>query len=132
MAEGMMGYVYLITNVRTGKKYLGKKFFTFSRSRKPLKGKKRTRRDRVESDWKEYWGSSNALLEDVEKHGPEAFTREIIRLCRNKAECAYWEAYYILSNHALLRPDEYYNRFVSVKVNGVGLTPNNFTVPGTI
>lgn len=131
MADGHFGFVYRITNLRDGRQYVGKKFFTFARTRKPLKGRKRNRRDRVESDWKDYWGSSKELVADVEKLGPKNFKREIIRLCRNKAECSYWESYEIFASHALLQPDSYYNKWVAVKINGVGLTANNFEVPGT-
>jgi len=53
--EGYAAFVYLITNKKTNKKYIGKKLFYFSRS-KTVKGKKK--RTKVESDWKDYWSSS--------------------------------------------------------------------------
>ena len=67
------GFVYEITNTQNGKKYIGKKLARFRRSRKPLKGRINKRRYTVPSDWKDYWGSSNALLEDISKIGKENF-----------------------------------------------------------
>ena len=121
----MQGFVYRITNLRDGRIYFGKKFFKFARTRGPLKGRKRKRRDKVESDWKDYWGSNKALVADVELHGPDSFRREILFLCRNKAECAYREAKIIFESDALRNPDRFYNRWISVKINGVGLVGNS-------
>ena len=55
--EGVIGFVYLITNLTTGQKYIGKKLAQFKRTKPPLKGKKLKRRSVVESDWRDYWGS---------------------------------------------------------------------------
>jgi len=38
--EGYIGFVYLITNLTTGQKYIGKKLAQFKRTKPPLKGKK--------------------------------------------------------------------------------------------
>ena len=69
------GFVYLITNLSNGRKYVGRKVFWFHR--KPP-GKKR--RVKKESDWKKYYGSSDELKEDVKTLGKENFRREIISL----------------------------------------------------
>ena len=76
--EGYVGFVYQITNNKTGKKYIGKKLVEFKKSRPPLKGRKNRRRYKVESDWREYYGSSDALTEDVKQLGQENFLREIL------------------------------------------------------
>lgn len=115
LIEGYVGYVYLITNKINGKKYLGKKLFTAARTRKPLKGQKRKRRSRVPSDWMSYYGSNKELCEDVKKHGPEHFDREILRLCSSKSECNYYEAKEQFSEDVILN-DQYYNQWISVKV----------------
>lgn len=86
---GYYGFVYEITNNLNGKRYIGRKYFTMSKTRQ-VKGKKK--RSRVENDWRDYWGSSKYLLEDIEKIGQENFTRKIIRLCKTRGECNYWEA----------------------------------------
>ena len=111
--ESIFGFVYLITNNLNGKKYVGKKFLTFA-GHKMVKGKKK--KLRKESDWKTYYGSSPALLRDVEEFGKDNFTREILYLCRSRGECAYVESREIFATNALLRED-YYNEYVSCRIN---------------
>jgi len=110
--ENYFGYVYCITDVQTGKKYIGKKFFTRSKT-KQVKGKKK--KIRVSSDWMKYWGSNEELKKDVLEKGEERFVREILHLCRTRSECSYYETYEIFSRHALLS-DNYYNEWVSTKI----------------
>ena len=69
------GYVYLITNKTTGKKYIGRKYFV--QKRKPKGGKRRVT---SESNWKKYYGSSPELQSDVCAYGKENFSREILSL----------------------------------------------------
>ena len=113
--EGYIGFVYLITNLQTGQKYIGKKLFTFAGSKK-VKGKKK--KIRKSSDWKTYWGSSKDLLKEIEQFGQHNFTREIVRLCKNRAECSYYEAKLIFETDAILS-DKYYNDWCSVKISSV-------------
>ncbi|NBP54942.1 hypothetical protein EBU71_00085 [bacterium] len=91
-AKGWFGFIYEITCIPTGKKYIGRKYFTSAKTKQPLKGRVNKRRSRVENDWKDYWGSSNVLLADIEKYGKNLFKREIIRLCKTRGEVNYWEA----------------------------------------
>jgi hypothetical protein len=86
-----LGFVYQITHIDTGCYYIGKKQFLKRIRRKPLKGRKRARICHVESDWKKYWGSSNALLAAVEKHGEDAFIRRVLSVHDNKRDLAYAE-----------------------------------------
>ena len=109
------GFVYLITNRFTDRKYVGKKFFWSKKTLPPLKGRKNKRRSVVESDWKSYYGSNKHLKEDVEKHGHEAFYREIIHLCKTKGECAYMEAKEQFERDVLLKED-YYNGIIACKI----------------
>ena len=110
-AIGYIGFVYLIEGPT--KKYVGKKIFNF---RKRLKRKgKRDKLKSVESDWKEYWGSSEELKIDIEKLGVDLFHREIIRLCKTKTEMAYWEAKEQFSRGVMER-DDFYNRWISCKI----------------
>ena len=106
------GFVYLIENKITNKKYVGKKFFTKAKT-KQVKGKKK--KTRVSSDWESYYGSNKILAEEVEKNGTLEYERTILHLCRTRAECSYLESYEIFSRHALIRED-YYNDWVSAKV----------------
>lgn len=117
LPEECVGFVYLITNTTTGRMYVGKKLARFKRSRPPLKGKKNKRRHTVESDWQDYYGSSDLLTEDVDKLGKEKFTREILHLCKSKGECNYIEAKEQFAR-GVLESDDYYNGHIRVRVHG--------------
>ena len=115
--EGVIGFVYLITNLTTGQKYIGKKLAQFKRTKPPLKGKKLKRRSTVESDWREYYGSSVRLNADLQAQGPEKFTREILYYCKSKAEMSYLEAREQFERR-VLESDDYYNGIINVRVGG--------------
>ena len=110
-----VGFVYLITNLTNDKKYIGKKLAQFKVTKKPLKGKKNKRRSTKESDWKDYWGSSDKLNEDVQTLGPQNFTREILHYCTSKGELSYLEAKEQFDRE-VLKTDEYYNGIINVRV----------------
>jgi len=112
-----IGFVYLITNVKTDQKYIGKKLAQFKKTRPPLKGKRLKRRSTVESDWRDYWGSSERLQADVNTLGPDNFTREILYLCKSKAEMSYLEAREQFERR-VLESDDYYNGIINVRVGG--------------
>ena len=115
--EEYEGFVYLITNTTTGRKYIGKKLAKFKTTKPPLKGKKNKRRGHKESDWQEYWGSSDALIADVNQLGPEKFTREILYFCRSRAEMSYIEAREQFDRR-VLETDDYYNGIINCRVGG--------------
>ena len=106
------GFVYLIENLVTGKKYIGRKYLTKA-GYKTVKGKRK--KIRVESDWDDYYGSSSSLKEDIEIFGKDNFRRTILRLCKSRGECNYFETKYIFDNDAILDP-RYYNSWVSCKI----------------
>ena len=108
-----IGYVYLITNIQTGKRYVGKKLFTKAGYRQ-IKGKKK--KVRKASDWLEYWGSNTELQADVKREGEDKFTREILHLCNTRSACNYMETWEIFNRHALLS-DQYYNSWVTCKIH---------------
>ena len=117
------GFVYIITNVQTGRQYIGKKLSKFSKTtyltEKLKNGKKRRKkiRGKIESDWQTYFGSSPDLTRDVEQLGTENFTREILYFCRSKSECSYVEAREQFARR-VLESDEYYNGHIQVRVHG--------------
>jgi hypothetical protein len=113
-----VGFVYLITNLSNGRKYIGKKLFKFTKT-KQVKGKKK--RFKVDSDWKTYYGSSEELTEDVKKCGESFFKREILRLCSSKGECTYYEARYQFINDVLVS-DGWYNSHIMCRVHKKHLT----------
>ena len=110
--EQYYGFVYLIENNINGKKYIVRKYLTKA-GYKTVKGKRK--QVHKESDWENYYGSSPSLKEDVEKYGKDNFTRTILRLCKTRGECNYFETKYIFDNDALLK-EEYYNSWVSCKI----------------
>ena len=111
------GFVYLITNLTNDRKYVGKKLAKFKKVRPPLKGKKNKRRSKVESDWRDYWGSSDNLLADVAELGPDKFKREILYLCPSRGIMSYLEAKEQFDRR-VLETDEYYNGIINVRVGG--------------
>lgn len=121
--EGAVGFVYCITNLLSGRKYIGKKLFSFSKTTyKTVKLKNGTKkkkkiRSKVDSDWVTYYGSSVELNADIEKLGQENFTREILHFCKSKSECSYYEAKeQFLRN--VLESNDYYNNQIMVRVHG--------------
>lgn len=106
------GYVYCITNLQNGKKYIGKKFFTKS-GQKQKNGKRR--RVRKKSDWLTYWGSNKRLQEDFRNIGEDNFKREILHLCKTRSECSYLELKEQMDNR-VLESDKWYNDWIMVRV----------------
>ena len=123
LPEDCVGFVYLITNNLTGRKYIGKKLAKFSKTtykmvklkngnkkRKKIKGK-------TDSDWQTYYGSSPELTKDVLELGVENFSREVLFYCKSKSECSYIEAREQFARR-VLESNDYYNGHIQVRVHG--------------
>jgi len=123
LPEDCVGFVYIITNLTTGRKYIGKKLAKFRRTtyrvHKLKNGtkKKKKVRSKVDSDWQTYYGSSPELSKDVELLGTENFKREIIFYCQSKAECSYIEAREQFARK-VLESNDWYNGHIQVRVHG--------------
>jgi hypothetical protein len=123
LPEDCVGFVYMITNNTNGRKYIGKKLAKFSKTTyKTVKlkngnKKKKKIRSKVDSDWLTYYGSNDALNEDVKNLGSDNFTREILFYCKSKAECSYIEAREQFT-HRVLESADYYNGHIQVRVHG--------------
>jgi len=115
-----IGFVYLITNTTNDRKYIGKKLTQFKRSKKPLKGRTNKRRYTVESDWKDYYGSSDELSADVIVLGKDKFKREIMFWCSSKSELSYIEAREQFT-HKVLESKQWYNGHIRVRVHQKGI-----------
>lgn len=99
-----IGFIYKITCNITGKFYIGRKNFFTNITKAPLKGFKRKRKIKKESDWITYTSSSNELNDMILKNGKDNFTFEIMHLCTSKSEMSYYEVYYIMLSGSMINP----------------------------
>jgi len=122
LPEDCIGFVYLITNLTNGRKYIGKKLAKFSKTTyKTVKLKNGTKkkkkiRSKIDSDWQTYWSSSDELKKDIELLGQNNFTREILFYCKSKSECTYVEAR-TQFERKVLESDDYYNGQISCRIH---------------
>ena len=123
LPEDCVGFVYLITNLVTGRKYIGKKLAKFSKTTykvvKLKNGNKKRKKikSKIDSDWLTYYGSNDELNKDIQTLGQENFKREILYYCTSKAQCSYIEAREQF-RHQVLESDDYYNGHIQVRVHG--------------
>ena len=118
MKEDTFGFIYKIVNTVNKKSYIGKKQCIFALKRKPLKGKKRCRRDVKESNWKSYTGSCKKLNEDIKNLGKDKFLFFIIKACCSKSQLMYEEAKMLFDLNVLFT-DEYYNDNIHCRLHRV-------------
>jgi len=121
--EGVIGFVYLITNLKTERKYIGKKRLIRSFKTRATK-KKKAKRVKEISNWMDYYGSSAELLRDIEFLGKENFRRDILYLCASFAEMSYLEIKEQIDNEVLFRED-FYNKFIGCRINANHLKLHN-------
>ena len=93
----LFGFVYRITNLQSGKQYIGRKYFW--QKRKPKGGKRRVT---SESDWKRYYGSSDDLKRDIREIGKDSFRREIISLHETLGKVNYEETKQLFLHNVLM------------------------------
>lgn len=116
-----IGFVYEITNLINGRKYIGKKKFFFSKIKtttlKLKNGTKKKKRSKVlvPSDWEIYTGSNDELNKDIENAGIQNFRRNILHLCKSNGAMTYLEAKEQFMVDAIIK-DEYYNSWMQIKV----------------
>ncbi len=106
--EDHFGFIYLITNNSSNRKYIGKKQFTTVRRYTPA-NKKRARITRKDTNWKTYTGSNEVLNEDIELYGKHCYSFEMLSVWNYKSSLWYAEIKEIVDRDAMARPEEYYN-----------------------
>lgn len=119
-----IGFVYKITNIKTGRFYIGKKSLYSTVKKKLTKkeileiekpGRKPiSKRVTSESNWIDYWGSNKIILQEIKEHGVEIFRKEILRFCYNKKQLTYWEIHYQCIE-GVLTSDKSYNDNIAAK-----------------
>jgi len=128
--ENSIGFVYRLT-LPDGRKYIGqKKFHSTTKTKLACrragkvveKGKKKTVRRRKESDWRNYYSSSEEIKRWIEEHGKEGIRREILQIVPAGRDGAgagllsYYELVWQLKEEAHLRSD-YLNGIINVRLS---------------
>lgn len=122
--EKCIGFVYKITNIKTGKFYIGRKSL-YSNVKKKLTKKELAEYEgpgrkpvkkliTSESNWQNYWGSNKTILEEIKQHGTQDFRKEILKFCFNKKQLTYWELHYQCVEE-VLTSDKSYNDNILAK-----------------
>ena len=129
--ENTFGFVYQITHLPTGKKYIGKKQLVYTqkkrigkKERKRIKEEKKLRGERAisptfkyvkkESDWKVYVGSNDEIKQLLEEGSISDFKREILEFAHNKKQLSYLETKKLFTESVLER-DEFLNSNIQGK-----------------
>lgn len=123
--KNFFGFIYLITDTETNRKYIGKKQFFFAKPR--AKGCRSKVADRQspkwkgccwkDSGWRDYKGSSPSLAKWMKANPDNIYTYEIIQLCRSRGLLTYTEVAEMWERKVLETklPDgeyEYFNRHI--------------------
>jgi hypothetical protein len=123
LPDDKVGFVYLITNLDTGRSYIGKKLSKFSRvkykvitQKNGIKKRKKIR-SKVDSDWQTYWSSSPEVQADVRALGPDKFKREILYFADSKGQLSYLEAREQFQRQVLENPDQWYNGIIQCRIH---------------
>ena len=94
--DDFFGFVYCITNIKTGRQYIGRKYFWKFRT---PRGKKR--KVKSESDWKNYYGSSEELKEEIQQLGRHNFSRVMLSLHKTAGKTNFEETRQLFVNGVL-------------------------------
>lgn len=117
------GFIYRITELSTGKEYLGKKQF-HSYCRKAVKGKKRKKMVVTENDWKKYTSSSTHINKAIEERGMSAFKFEIESLHKTRGSLVYAEVrYQVIEDVLRARMADGTRKYFNGMISGVKYLP---------
>ena len=116
-----IGFTYEITNITNSRVYIGKKLFYKNKTLPITKTRKKRKKVKIESGWRDYYGSCKELLEDVKRLGKDKFERKILRLCRTKGDLSYYETQQQILRD-VLRDDRYYNSIIQCRIHSKHLS----------
>jgi len=102
-------FIYLVTDHKYNKYYVGKKTF-FSKRTKPGN----TNKTKAESNWRTY-RTSNKYLQQAIKTRYEDFDFEILYLCKDETVAKYLEMK-MMCQYGALESDRYYNDNMQIKL----------------
>lgn len=108
-----IGFIYLITQKSSGKKYIGRKLL---HKTKYVTVNKKKKKVMVQSDWLTYYSSSPVINEHIEQHGTDDFGREILTFVSSKGNMVYCEELALYTVGALEQPDLWLNENIRAKV----------------
>lgn len=108
LPENTFGFIYEITHVSSGKKYIGKKQVMSYRTLPPLKGEKKKRKVVKEGDWKTYYGS-HAEVKKLVKESKQDFKREILQFVPTKKQLTYFENKWLFCKGVIEPGSQYFN-----------------------
>ena len=118
MPEHSFGFIYEVTHIPTGRKYLGKK--QLISVRKKALGKKelalltdkRAKKYKIvktEGDWKSYYGSSPEIKTLIKEGKEFEFSREILMFVPSKKLLTYYENKFLFINEVIEPHTNYIN-----------------------
>jgi hypothetical protein len=123
LPDDKVGFVYLITNLKTSRQYIGKKLSKFSKvkykmvTQKNGVKKRKKIRSKIDSDWQTYWSSSPEVQADVRELGEHNFRREIIYFADSKGSLSYLEAREQFHRQVLENPTNWYNGIIQCRIH---------------
>lgn len=111
-------FIYLITS-KDGKIYVGRKVLNFCRKKKltkkekllPGNARKKYKIECNESNWQQYYGSSDDLQLDIVTFGEKYFKREILLFTFNKTDTSFYELYFQIKYNVMFVDS--YNRHLA-------------------
>lgn len=113
----MLGFVYRVTEISTGRWYVGKRQMV-SNPKDTRKGARKGSRRRKENDWRKYKTSSTAIVELCEEHGESHFDWEILSFHNSKSMLAWIELGHQVRGDCL-RNEMSFNGIVNIRLSKI-------------
>jgi hypothetical protein len=111
--EKVEGFIYLITYIPTGQRYIGRKLLTKAHRRQK---NKKIIKSRIESDWREYWSSSPDIQRLIEaEEGTSNFSREVLVFANTRGQLNYLEEKFLYSVGSM-ESDDWLNSNIRAKM----------------
>ena len=104
--KNSIAFLYLITHKENGKWYIGRKnlFRNTTKMFKSKTGVSKKKKIQIDSDWKDYWSSSDYLKSIVEFEGEDKFNREILLFVETASATIYGEEALLYMTGAMFDP----------------------------